>query len=84
MNANADAQWRSQLALQRSIDFAEALRHQPGGAERVAAGRGDIALDPEQRHDAIADEFVDPPAGAFDRLAHRREIAVEQEDDIVG
>ncbi len=41
-------------------------------------------LEAEQRHGAVADELVEPPARLLHRLADDGEIAVEQEDDVVG
>ena len=59
-------------------------RHQPSRGQRLAAGGIAIALDAEERHDAIADELVEPPAGLLDRPPHRVEIAVQDEHDVVG
>src|SRR5262249_24232973 len=52
--------------------------------ERCSAGGSGIALDPEQRHNAVADELVDAPSRCLDGLPHRREIAVEHEYHIIG
>ena len=42
------------------------------------------ALDPEQRHDPVADELVDASSCRFDRSPHRCEIAVENENHVIG
>ena len=41
------------------------------------------AVEAEDRHHAVADELVEPPAGRLHRLAGGAEIAVEQEHDVV-
>ena len=69
---------------QRSVEIVEPHGHQPGGGERLAAAGLGAALDPEQRHDAVADELVDAPSRRFDRASHRREIAVEDEHHVIG
>src|SRR6516165_3871539 len=79
VDADTDAHRLVELAAQRSIELHQALRHQPGGIERGAAGGPGVALDPEQCHDPVTDEFVDPPAGRLDGASHRREISVEHE-----
>src|ERR1700730_11843883 len=84
MDTDADAQWLIELAAQRTVELFEALGHQPSGGERLPAGRAGIPLDPEQRHNAVADEFVDPPSRRLDGASHRSEIAVENKYDIVG
>ena len=56
----------------------------PGGGERLAAAGMGAALDPEQRHDAVADELVDASSRRFDRSSHRCEIAVENEHHVIG
>jgi hypothetical protein len=42
------------------------------------------ALDPEQRHDAVADELVDASSCRFDGESYRCEIAVENEHHVIG
>jgi hypothetical protein len=67
MNADADTQRPIELGLQRSVEFGDPLGHQPGGGERLPTACFGAALDPEQRHDAIADELVDVSSRRFDR-----------------
>src|SRR5262249_56796004 len=49
----------------------------------AAAGLG-TAVETEQRHYAVADEFVDAPARCLDRMAGLGKVAIEQEDQIIG
>src|SRR5438093_11796189 len=41
------------------------------------------ALDAEERHHAVPDEFIDDAAGAHDRFTCDFEIAVQDEDEII-
>ena len=42
-----------------------------------------VRIDPEQRHDAVADELVDAPALRLDRPPHGLEVLIEQEHHVV-
>src|SRR4029077_10610773 len=84
MDSDADAQWLIELVTQRAVQLTQPLGHQPGGVERRTASGSGIALDPEQRHDTVADEFVDTSPRRFDGVSHRREIAVEDEYHVIG
>ena len=53
-------------------------------AQRLQAGLLGLALEAEQRHDAVADELVDAAALLLDRPAHRLEILVQHEHHVVG
>jgi hypothetical protein len=53
------------------LSRSSAKRHRLGRGERLPARRLGLAVDPEQRHDAVAQEHVDPAARGLDRLAHR-------------
>ena len=61
------------FSLERNI---HALRASEGVAGTPPAHPG---LDAEQRHDAVADELVDPAVLGFNRLAHGLEVLIEQE-----
>src|ERR1700720_1297828 len=84
MNADTDTQRPIEFAPQRSVQFVEARGNKPGGGERLSAAGMGAALDPEQRHDAVADELVDASSRRFDRSSHRCEIAVENEHHVIG
>ena len=76
--------WSIEFGPQRSVEFVEAHGNEPGGGERFPAAGMGAALDPEQRHDAVADELVDASSRRFDRTPDRREIAVEDEHHVIG
>jgi len=82
MDADADPQGPGQIVRERPVEIIDAARHAERRGECVPGGLRRIAVDPEQCHDAVADEFVDAPAARFDPLSHDGEIAVEEENDI--
>src|SRR5579885_2267846 len=84
MEADADLERRFQIVGKRPVELDEALRHEARRGQRLAAAGFGPAPDAEKGHDAVADEFVDMPARRLDGFAHGGEIAVEDEDDVVG
>ena len=85
VDADAEAQGRVQLVAERLAQLLHARHHRPGGRERLAAaGVRPAAVDPEERHHAVAGELIDDAARVRDGAAHRLEVAVEEEDDVVG
>src|SRR5215470_19119849 len=84
MNADTDPQRFGYVVNQRLVEALHALRHIASGGERLAAARLDPAVEAEQRHHAVADELVDAPARRLDRVAGLGEVAIEEEDQIVG
>ena len=83
VEADADAERLGQVMGQLLIELIERGRHRARRSQRVPARCRRIAVDAEQRHDAVADELVDPAALAFDRLAHGLEVLIEQEHHVV-
>jgi hypothetical protein len=59
-------------------------RNQSGSGERFLAADLGAALDPEQRHYAVADELVDASSRRFDRTPDRGKIAVEDKYHVAG
>ena len=84
MNADTDTQRPIEFAPERSVQFVEARGNKPGGGECLSAAGMGAALDPEQRHDAVADELVDASSRRFDGESYRFEIAIENEHHVVG
>ena len=82
VQADDHAQRLAQIVLELPVERSSAAPcRAPASARRRPPRRG---VDTEQRHDPVADELVDMAARGLDRLAHRLEIAVEHEDDVVG
>jgi hypothetical protein len=77
MNADTNTQRPIELGPQRSVELGEPHRNQSGSGQRVPAADLGAALDPEQRHYAVADELVDASSRRFDRISDRGKIAVE-------
>ena len=83
MDADSDPHRCRQLGGELAAQRGDALGHRPGGRQRLAAPGGGPVVDAEERHHAVAGELVGDPAGAGDGGADRREVAVEDEHDVV-
>ena len=81
VDADADAEGGFAFGGEFGVEGGEGFFHREGGGEGavgvVALGYGSA----EQRHDRVADVFIDDPAVRFEGEAHAVEIAVEEGDD---
>src|SRR5882724_12573779 len=83
VNANTDLERLGQFLSESLTEHFYLLDHAHRRRQRLAATFRRAPFDPEQSHDAVADEFVDRTAGTGNALAHRLEIAVQKEHQIV-
>ena len=72
------------LLAECGVQLAERRRHGAHRLQRAPAAFAGVAVDAEQRHHPVADEFVHMAARLLDRAAHGEEIAVQQKDHVIG
>ena len=62
----------------------QVFAHVAGRQNGVAGTNLHAPVDAEQGHDAVADEFVDASARAFDGMAHFGKVTVQDENRVIG